>query len=247
MASGGGDYHRGTSQPASYALSELGRRMSNMLRVGIVEEIDYNKAKARVRFGEILSNWLPWTTVKAANDVAWNPPEEGEQVLVAFLSGNRASGVILASLYKTDFPANGDSSLPMKRLTYADGSVKQFDTENSSDQQVLNNAGEFIRDVSDAREEMREGQHLVNVGGATVEVTPSAITLTIGSSVITMVDGSISIVADQINITGPITHDGGDITTTNQITSDVEVQAQAIKLTTHKHVHGDPITGGPVP
>ncbi|MFP3029941.1 MAG: phage baseplate assembly protein V, partial [Wolbachia sp.] len=46
----------------SFAISELNRKLANVIRIGIVKEIDYEKAKVRVKIGEFLTDYLPWIT-----------------------------------------------------------------------------------------------------------------------------------------------------------------------------------------
>ena len=40
-------------------IADLRRRLSNIVKIGIVKEVDYNKAVARVSIGELTTNWLP--------------------------------------------------------------------------------------------------------------------------------------------------------------------------------------------
>ena len=46
-------------------LNELERLISNLLRVGVVEEVDTEKMVCRVRTGDILTDWIRWGADRA--------------------------------------------------------------------------------------------------------------------------------------------------------------------------------------
>ena len=52
-------------------IADLRGRLSNIIKIGIVKEVDYNKAVARVSIGELTMIWLPWI-IKAGEDVVRN-------------------------------------------------------------------------------------------------------------------------------------------------------------------------------
>ena len=43
-----------------FEITELDRRISNLIQVGTVSEADYSNAKLKVKIGEIITDWLPW-------------------------------------------------------------------------------------------------------------------------------------------------------------------------------------------
>ena len=47
-----------------YALSDLAKRLSNIIRIGTIFEINVQTAKARVKIGELETDFLPWTNSK---------------------------------------------------------------------------------------------------------------------------------------------------------------------------------------
>lgn len=83
-------------------IAELFRRVNNLLRVGKVVEVDYDIAKARVKIGEITTNFLPWLTPSTC---AWIPLKNGEQVVVLSPCGDLSFGMILPALYQSAKPA----------------------------------------------------------------------------------------------------------------------------------------------
>ncbi len=89
----------------SFAISELNRKLANVIRIGVVKEIDYEKAKVRVKIGEFLTDWLPWITMKAGEDRSWLPPNIDEQVIVLSPFGELSLGVALAGIYQQKYAA----------------------------------------------------------------------------------------------------------------------------------------------
>ena len=78
-------------------ISELFRRVSNIIRIGKVISVDYTKAKAKVKIGNLTTEYLPWLTPSTA---AWIPLKNGEQVLVLSPNGDLRMGMILPALYQ---------------------------------------------------------------------------------------------------------------------------------------------------
>lgn len=91
-----------TSIEQGRQISELLRRVSNIVRMGKVVTVDYNKAKARVKIGEITTGYLPWLTPSTS---AWIPLKMGEQVVVLSPNGDLRMGMILPALYQSSMPA----------------------------------------------------------------------------------------------------------------------------------------------
>lgn len=85
-------------------ISELYRRLNNIIRIGKVVAVDYNKAKAQVQIGKIKTAYLPWMVPSTDT---WVPLKNGEQVLVLSPNGDTSMGVILPALYQTANPAPG--------------------------------------------------------------------------------------------------------------------------------------------
>ena len=48
-----------------FGLVELERRVSNLVRVGTVSKVNHGSARARVKLGDIETNWLRWGTRRA--------------------------------------------------------------------------------------------------------------------------------------------------------------------------------------
>lgn len=108
--------------------NEIHRRILNMIRKGVVMDIDHasRPPTCRVLTGKLETTWLPWVALTAGNTIEWNPPTEGEQVLVFSPSGDPAQGIVLRGLYSDRAPA--PSSNPAKHVrVYPDGAAIEYD------------------------------------------------------------------------------------------------------------------------
>ncbi len=56
----------------NFAIAELQRKVANIIRIGVVKEVDCEKAKVRVKIGDIVTDYLPWITSKAGKDRDWS-------------------------------------------------------------------------------------------------------------------------------------------------------------------------------
>lgn len=87
------------------ALSDLERRLANVVRYGTITAVDPASARAKVTFGgETQSAWLPFATARAGGARVWSPPVAGEQVVVFSPMGETGSGVIMGSVPSDAFP-----------------------------------------------------------------------------------------------------------------------------------------------
>lgn len=108
--------------------AELLRMLHNLVRLGTVEEIDHDRAVARVRMGAILTGWLPMLPARAGGTRTWHPLDLGEQVVVLSPAGDLSHGMIIATRNQTAHPPP-DSSPSTHVIEYPDGSVIRYDHE----------------------------------------------------------------------------------------------------------------------
>lgn len=113
---------------SGYELTELNRRLANVVTIGRVVSVDYAKATARVEIGENQTAELPMRAGRAGGNRSWEPVEVGEQVIVISPSGNLSTGLIMGSLYSDEGAAPGDRP-GLQRTTYSGGSVIEFDRD----------------------------------------------------------------------------------------------------------------------
>lgn len=118
-----------TSGVGAFEHTEGARRISNAIRYGVVKEADYEKALIRVELqdGELLSDWIPWVTLRAGGDQFWWAPEVGEVMLLLAPSGELANAVALPAAFSNE-NQNGDRAT-VQRQTFEDGTVIEYDRE----------------------------------------------------------------------------------------------------------------------
>lgn len=113
--------------------AEIYRLIMNLIRFGIVEQVnlDLDPPKARVRCGELLTDWLPWSVRRAGNARTWWPPTEGEQVIILASGGELSAGVIIAALYQKSTPAPINTA-NTQHATYPDGAVIEYNADTGA-------------------------------------------------------------------------------------------------------------------
>jgi phage baseplate assembly protein V len=88
--------------------AELLRRLFNIVRVGIVTEIDGKLA--RVASGDNTTTWIRWAVDRAGDTSTWLAPSVGEQVIILAPDGELTNAFIIGSLYSNNHDAPGSGS-----------------------------------------------------------------------------------------------------------------------------------------
>lgn len=105
-------------------ITDLLRRLDNLLRLGTIAEVDHEKALVRVQSGEILTDWLPWLTFRAGTSQTWSPPTVNEQCLILAISGELTTAVVLPAIYTQNAPSH---SADEHCWAFPDGTVIKYD------------------------------------------------------------------------------------------------------------------------
>ncbi|WP_113398010.1 phage baseplate assembly protein V [Escherichia coli] len=84
-------------------LTEIMRLITNLIRTGIVTEVDRNKWLCRVKVGELETNWINWLTLRAGGARTWWCPSPDEQVVVLSMGGNLETAFALPAIYSNQF------------------------------------------------------------------------------------------------------------------------------------------------
>jgi len=114
------------SDDLMYRVAELERIVGSMIRMGKVEEADYEQALCRVRSGGILTGWLQWATTRAMGEKTWWAPRVGEQVMVISPCGDLAQGKVMMAFYQ-DAATPPANSPDVHLHEYPDGAIIQYD------------------------------------------------------------------------------------------------------------------------
>ncbi len=125
-----------------FLLTELNRRLANMVKVGRIQSVDLTQGlpKVRVQMGELTSAWLPFLTQRAGDDTHWWPIALEEQVVVLSPSGDLSQGIVIGALFQHQFPPSSMSE-NVVRTEYSDGAVVEYDKESHHLRVVLPSGG----------------------------------------------------------------------------------------------------------
>ena len=194
--------------------ADVQRRLSNLVRVGVVESVDLPNARCRVTIGELLTAPLPFLTAKAGPDKTWHPPEVGEQVIVLSPSGELTAGFVLGGVYTTSNPPPS-SSPDVSKMVFSDGSSATYDRALHSLTLDLPTSGSSL---------------VVNVNGnATISATGNALVEADGNATVSA--GSVARIeaGTQIQMVAPA------VSITSTVTVSGDVVASGKSLVTHRH------------
>ena len=89
------------------------------------KKIDYEKAKVKVKIGELVTDFLPWITNRAES---WSPPNIDEQVIVLSPLGELSLGVVLPAIYQEKYPAP-ENKKEVNSVKFQDGTRFTYDKE----------------------------------------------------------------------------------------------------------------------
>ena len=136
-------------------MTEAERRLSNLVMLGQVAELDTVRARVRVQAGPITTGWLPFATVRAGQDRTWHPPEPGEQVLLVAPGGDLNQGVVVGSIYRADHPAPADSA-DISRTRFLDGAVMEYDRAQHHWHLSVPAGGKIVLEIGPSKIEMTD-------------------------------------------------------------------------------------------
>lgn len=107
-------------------ITDLLRRLENLIRLGTIAAVDHQAARCTVSTGGLSVPNLPWLALRAGDSSDWDPPTVGEQCMLFSPSGEPALGVALVGLYSQQRPAPSNSAT-VRRRKYPDGAVIDYD------------------------------------------------------------------------------------------------------------------------
>lgn len=130
-------------------LDKLDQRISGTLIEGVIKSVNHEKALAVVEAEGIETKEVPWLT-RAGSVSEWNPPTEGERVLLASPGGDLGRAMILPGGYSSSNPSPHDQG------------------------------GEFVRVTGQVRVTQSAQSIKIEAGGVAVEISGSGLTVTGG-------------------------------------------------------------------
>ena len=136
-------------------MTDAERRLSNLVMLGQVAELDAKKARVRVQAGPILTAWLPCATVRAGLDRTWHAPEPGEQVVLVAPGGDLNQAVVVGSLYRDAYPPPADSA-DISRTEWQDGAALAYDRQLHHWRLSVPAGGKIVLEVGPSKIEMSD-------------------------------------------------------------------------------------------
>lgn len=113
------------------SLQEIARAIRNLIRTGIVTDVDPVEGLCRVQTGGMQTTWLNWLTCRAGRSRVWWAPSVGEQVLILAIGGELDTAFVLPGIFSDDHPALSASSDAF-HVTFPDGAVIEYEPENGA-------------------------------------------------------------------------------------------------------------------
>lgn len=111
--------------------SEIQRLLRNMIRTGVVTDVDTTATRCRVQTGELRTDWLQWLTHRAGRSRTWWAPSVGEQVLILAVGGELDTAFVLPGIFSDAHPAPS-ASADAYHVTFPDGAVIEYEPETSA-------------------------------------------------------------------------------------------------------------------
>lgn len=70
------------------SISELARAVRDLIRTGVIVDVQYKPPRCRVQLGGNTTDWLQWLACRAGGARTWWAPSIGEQVVVLSLGAS---------------------------------------------------------------------------------------------------------------------------------------------------------------
>ncbi|UNF39101.1 phage baseplate assembly protein V [Bartonella krasnovii] len=167
-------------------ITDLKRRVANMVVVGKISHVDHKNARYRVKSGSLISDWIPDTQARAGKTRSYEGRDVGEQVVVISSSGDLSQGVIVGSIH-TDANQAADKG-SIHRTIYPDGTSLEYNDEQNTYGIHIKSSGKFILTIAD-------GVSLKGDGGKLELTAPEGIKIVSESDINLNAKGSISLKA----------------------------------------------------
>lgn len=113
------------------SLQDIARAIRNLIRTGIVTDINLDEGLCRVQTGGMQTTWLNWLTCRAGRSRVWWAPSVGEQVLLLAIGGELDTAFVLPGIFSDDNPAPSASPDAI-HVAFPDGAVIEYDPDNGA-------------------------------------------------------------------------------------------------------------------
>lgn len=113
------------------SLQDIARAIRNLIRTGIVTDVDPVEGLCRVQTGGMQTTWLNWLTCRAGRSRVWWAPSVGEQVLILAIGGELDTAFVLPGIFSDDHPAPSASPDAL-HIAFPDGAVIEYEPDSGS-------------------------------------------------------------------------------------------------------------------
>ncbi|EPN3617578.1 phage baseplate assembly protein V [Cronobacter turicensis] len=113
------------------SLQDIARAIRNLIRTGIVTDVDPVEGLCRVQTGGMQTTWLNWLTSRAGRSRVWWAPSVGEQVLILAIGGELDTAFVLPGIFSDDQPAPS-ASPDAFHVAFPDGAVIKYEPDSGS-------------------------------------------------------------------------------------------------------------------
>lgn len=149
-------------------IADLERRVSGIVLIGKVSQVEEEKGRFRIKSGDLESDWLPMASPRAGTTKTYSHFSQDEQVVVVSPSGDMSQGVIVSAISTGETQASDKANI--HRTVYPDGTVSEYDHEAKSMKTTIADGGSFETTIG--------GGVSVKANGSTLEMTtPGTVTI----------------------------------------------------------------------
>lgn len=113
------------------SLQDIARAIRNLIRAGIVIDVDTVEGLCRVQTSGMQTTWLNWLTSRAGRSRVWWAPSVGEQVLILAIGGELDTAFVLPGIFCDDHPAPS-ASPDAFHIAFPDGAVIEYEPDSGS-------------------------------------------------------------------------------------------------------------------
>ncbi|MYF97783.1 phage baseplate assembly protein V [Candidatus Poribacteria bacterium] len=198
-------------------LSELEKKVENLLRIAQVAVVHETEALVDVRFdNDLLIERIPFMTMRAGEDQTYWLPSVGELGFLLAPSGDVGNSVFLPAIFYRRYPAK-ESSLELHKRFYRDGTEEEVNVGSHKHKLKVGDSDNYRRETNETeikdtfetshiKQNANEteikrtsGKVIINMGTTTkIEVTPTAINVELSPTV------KIAMSASSVVLTSPV-------------------------------------------
>ncbi|MDI3140159.1 phage baseplate assembly protein V [Enterobacter kobei] len=112
-------------------LNEIMRVLRNLIRIGMIIDVNSDAGLCRVQTGGMQTTWLNWLSCRAGRSRVWWAPSVGEQVLILAIGGELDTAFVLPGIFSNDHPAPSASPDAL-HVSFPDGAVIEYEPESGA-------------------------------------------------------------------------------------------------------------------